>query len=49
MNRKRNETRRQQAHPKAGASYHPRRLYRGLGVEWRTSPGKKRIHPKEER
>lgn len=49
MKKKQNETRKQQAHPKAGASYHPRRLFRGLGVEYSTAPGKKRIHPKETR
>lgn len=43
------ETRRQQAHPKAGASYSPRSLYRGLTVLYSTAPGRKRIHPKETR
>lgn len=45
--RKRNETRKQQAHPKAGATYSPRSLYRGLTVHFSTAPGRKRIHPKE--
>jgi len=40
------ETRKQQAHPKAGASYSPRSLYRGLTVPYSTAPGRKRIHPK---
>lgn len=39
------ETQWQQAHPKAGASYHPRKLYRGLKVELRTGPGQKYLHP----
>lgn len=43
------ETRRQQAHPKAGASYSPRSLYRGLTVPYSTAPGRKRIYPKEMR
>ena len=46
MKKKRNETRKQQANPKAGATYHPRSLYRGLGVEFSNKPGRKRIHPK---
>ena len=41
------ETRRQQAHPKAGATYSPRSLFRGLTVPYSTAPGRKRIHPKE--
>ena len=41
------ETRRQQAHPKAGAHYSPRGLFRGLTVEYSNAPGRKRIHPKE--
>lgn len=40
------ETRYQQAHPKAGAHYSPRSLYRSLTVEYKTEPGKSRIHPK---
>ena len=43
------ETQEQQRNPKAGATYHPRSLYRGLGVEYSTAPGRKRIHPKPER
>ena len=43
------ETQRQQRNPKAGATYHPRSLYRGLGVEYSTAPGRKRIHPKKAR
>ena len=39
------ETQHQQAHPKAGASYSPRKLYRGLTVELRTGPGQKYLHP----
>ena len=49
MRKKRNETRRQQANPKAGATYSPRSLYRGLTVPFSTAPGRKRIHPKEAR
>lgn len=41
------ETRYQQAHPKAGAVYSPRALYRGLKVPYSSQPGKKRIHPKQ--
>ena len=40
------ETRRQQAHPKAGATYSPRSLYRSLTVPFSSEPGKSRIHPK---
>ena len=40
------ETRWQQAHPKAGKTYSPRRLYRGLSVAWSDRPGRTRIHPK---
>ena len=47
MRKKRNETRRQQANPKAGATYSPRSLYRGMTVPYSTAPGRKRIHPKE--
>ena len=47
MKKKKNETRKQQAHPKAGATYSPRSLYSGLGVEYSTAPGRKRIHPKQ--
>ena len=43
------ETRRNQAHPKAGATYTPRSLFRGMTVPWNDAPGRKRIHPKEER
>ena len=43
------ETRRQQAHPKAGATYSPRSLYRSLTVPYDNKPGKSRIHPKEEK
>ena len=49
MKKKQNETRKQQAHPKAGATYSPRSLYRGLTVPYSTAPGRKRIHPKEGR
>ena len=42
------ETQKQQRNPKAGATYHPRSLYRGLGVEYSNKPGRKRIHPKKE-
>ena len=49
MRKKRNETRKQQANPKAGATYSPRALYRGLTVPYSTEPGRKRIHPKEGR
>ena len=41
------ETRRQQAHPKAGATYSPRLLYRSLTVPYSNKPGKSRIHPKQ--
>lgn len=41
------ETMRQQAHPKAGAHYSPRSLYRGLTVPFSSKPGKSRIKPKE--
>jgi hypothetical protein len=47
MKKKKNETRKQQAHPKAGATYSPWSLYRGLTVPYSTAPGRKRIHPKE--
>ena len=40
-------TRYQQTHPKAGATYSPRSLYRGLTVPFSSAPGRKRIHPKE--
>ena len=43
------ETQHNQAHPKAGATYSPRKLYRGLTVPYSSEPGKKRIHPKKER
>ena len=43
------ETRRQQAHPKAGATYSPRSLFRGLTVPYDNKPGRSRIHPKEAR
>lgn len=49
MKRKQNETRRQQAHPKTGATFSPRSLYRGLKVPFSTAPGRSRIHPKEGR
>ena len=35
-----------QINPKAGAHYSPRSLYRSLTVEYKTEPGKSRIHPK---
>ena len=44
-NQRAKETQWQQAHPKAGASYHPRKLYRGLKFEMRTGPGQKYLHP----
>ena len=43
---KRKETQWQQAHPKAGATYSPRSLFRGLKVPYSNVPGRKRIHPK---
>jgi len=43
------ETRRQQLHPKAGATYSPRSLFRSLTVPYSTAPGRSRIHPKEVR
>lgn len=43
------ETKQQQANQKAGASYHPRKLYRGLTVELRTGPGQKYLHPERRR
>ena len=43
------QTQWQQKHPKAGAHYSPRGLYRGLTVPYSTAPGKKRIHKKEAR
>ena len=46
-NTKARETRRQQAHPKAGATYSPRSLYRGLTVAYSNKPGRSRIHPKQ--
>ena len=49
MRKKRNETRKQQANPKAGATYSPRSLYRGLTVPFSTEPGRSRIHPKQSR
>lgn len=39
------ETRHYQAHPKAGRSFHPRSLFRGLTVPFRTAPGQKYLHP----
>ena len=39
------ETQKQQRNPKAGATYHPRSLYRGLGVEYSNRPGRKYLHP----
>ena len=47
MKRKQNETRKQQANPKAGATYSPRSLYRGLTVPYSTAQGRNRIHPKK--
>mgnify|MGYP006991659686 CR=1 FL=1 len=49
MRKKRNETRKQQANPKAGATYSPRSLFRGLTVPFSTETGRKWIHPKEAR
>lgn len=43
------ETQKQQMNPKLGATYHPRSLYRGLTVPYSTAPGRKRIHPKQDR
>ena len=43
------DTRYHQAHPNEGATYSPRKLYRGLGVAYSSAPGRKRIHPKEGR
>lgn len=45
--KRKNETRKQQTHPKAGATYSPRALFRGLTVPYSTAPGRKRIHPKQ--
>lgn len=36
----------QQLRPKAGATYSPRSLFRGLTVPVRFEEGKSRIHPK---
>jgi len=41
------ETRRQQLHPKAGATYSPRSLYRSLTVPYSNQLGRSRIKPKE--
>ena len=41
------ETRRQQAHPKAGATYSPRSLYRSMTVPYSNQPGRSRIRPKQ--
>lgn len=43
------ETQKQQRNQKAGATYHPRSLYRGLTVPYSNVPGRKRIHPKPQR
>ena len=43
------ETRYHQAHPNAGMSFHPRSLYRGLTVPFRTEPEQKYLHPERHR
>lgn len=39
------KTQRQQAHPLAGRSFHPRSLFRGLTVPYSQAPGQKYLHP----
>lgn len=39
-------TKKHQAHPNAGASFHPRSLFRGLTVPYMTGPGKKYLYPR---
>ena len=38
-------TKKHQAHPNAGASFHPRSLFRGLTVPYSDSPGQKHLYP----
>lgn len=43
--RNKKRTQHYQAHPNAGASFHPRRLFRGLTVPFQSSPGQKYLYP----
>lgn len=43
------KTRWQQNHPKAGAHYSPRSLFRGLTVPYSNKPGQKYLHPERHR
>ena len=38
-------TRKHQAHPNAGKSFHPRSLFRGLSVPYSKKPGQKYLYP----
>lgn len=44
-NDKARKTKYQQAHPKAGAHYSPRSLFRGMTVPYSSKPGQKYLHP----
>lgn len=43
------KTQHQQNHPKAGATYSPRSLFRGLTVSYSNKPGQKYLHPERHR
>lgn len=42
-------TKKHQAHPEAGKSFHPRELFRGLTVPFNTAPGQRYLHPERHR
>ena len=48
-NKNKRFTQRHQANPNAGASFHPRSLFRGLTIPFNTSPGQKYLHPERHR
>lgn len=43
------QTQWQQNHPKAGAHYSPRSLFRSLTVPYNSAPGQKYLHPERHR
>ena len=43
------QTKWQQSHPKAGAHYSPRSLFRGLTVPYSNEPGQRYLHPERHR
>ena len=43
------KTRKHQRNPNAGATFHPRSLFRGLTVPWSNKPGQKYLHPERHR